>query len=121
MLRLTKRLFEGAIADKRFHKIAMSHGDGLVCSDQGGLITIWNPGAVAIFGYQPEEMIGQPPDRICALRDGAGNLAPFSILELPLGALQVSGGKVLELEGRETYRFESGKPKEFGTWRSTIR
>ena len=90
----------GKIAEKRFHKIAMSLGDGLVCADQDSLITIWNPGAVAIFGYQPEEMIGQPLDRICALRDGAGNLAPFSILELPLGALQVSGGKVLELEGR---------------------
>jgi len=90
----------GKIAEKRFHKIAMSLGDGLVCSDQDSLITVWNPGAVAIFGYQPAEMIGQPLDRICALRDGAGNLAPFSILELPLGALQVSGGKVLELEGR---------------------
>jgi len=90
----------GKIAEKRFHKIAMSLGDGLVCADKDSLITVWNHGAVAIFGYQPDEMIGQPLDRICALRDGAGNLAPFSILELALGALQVSGGKVLELEGR---------------------
>ena len=90
----------GKIAEKRFHKIAMSLGDGLVCADKDSLITVWNHGAVAIFGYQPEEMIGQPLDRICALRDGAGNLAPFLILELALGALQVSGGKVLELEGR---------------------
>ena len=90
----------GKIAEKRFHKIAMSLGDGLVCADKDSLITVWNHGAVAIFGYQPDEMIGQPLDRICVLRDGAGNLAPFSILELALGALQVSGGKVLELEGR---------------------
>ena len=62
----------GGIAEKRFQRIAMSLGDGLVCADQNGLITVWNPGAVAIFGYQPEEMIGQPLDRICALDDGAG-------------------------------------------------
>ena len=67
----------GRIAEKRFQRIAMSLGDGLVCADQNGLITVWNPGAVAIFGYEPEEMIGQPLDRICALGDGAGN-APRS-------------------------------------------
>ena len=41
----------GGIAEKRFQRIAMSLGDGLVCADQNGLITVWNPGAVAIFGY----------------------------------------------------------------------
>ena len=87
------------IADKRFQQIAMSLGDGLVCADQNGLITVWNPGAVSIFGYRPEEMIGQPLDRICALDDGSGKCAPFSILELPPEALQVPGGKVMELKG----------------------
>ena len=57
----------GGVAERRFQQIAMSLGDGLVCADQNGLITVWNPGAVAIFGYQPDEMIGQPFDRICAL------------------------------------------------------
>ena len=37
---------------------------------------------------------------ICATNDDAGNSIPFSILELPLGALQSPGGKVMELEGR---------------------
>ncbi len=64
----------GGVAEKRFQQIAMSLGDGLVCADQNSLITVWNPGAVAIFGYKPEEMIGQPFDRICALGDGAGKL-----------------------------------------------
>ena len=61
----------GGIAERRFQRIAMSLGDGLVCADHNGLITVWNPGAVAIFGYQPADMIGQPLDRICALGDGA--------------------------------------------------
>jgi PAS domain-containing protein len=47
-----------SIAERRFQRIAMSLGDGLVCTDRDGLITVWNPGAMAIFGYEPAEMIG---------------------------------------------------------------
>jgi diguanylate cyclase (GGDEF)-like protein/PAS domain S-box-containing protein len=86
----------GSIAERRFQRIAMSLGDGLVCTDRNGLITVWNPGAVAIFGYEIAEMIGQPLDRICASSDGV----PFSILEMPRQLLQMPGGKVMELEGR---------------------
>ena len=43
----------GRIAENRFQRIAMSLGDGLVCTDSKHRITVWNPGAVAIFGYQP--------------------------------------------------------------------
>ena len=90
----------GRIADRRFHRIAMSLGDGLVCTDQKGLITVWNPGAAAIFGYQPDEMIGQPFDRIYAASPGNKEWAPCSILNLPPGELQAANGKVIELEGR---------------------
>jgi diguanylate cyclase (GGDEF)-like protein/PAS domain S-box-containing protein len=90
----------GGVAERRFQRIAMSLGDGLVCADQNSLITVWNPGAVAIFGYEPKEMIGQPLDRVCALGDGARAGVPFSILQLPLDALNVPGGKIMELEGR---------------------
>ena len=85
-----------SIAERRFQRIAMSLGDGLVCTDRNGLITVWNPGAAAIFGYEPAEMIGQPFDRICASSDDFR----FSTLEMLLGSLQAPGGKVLELEGR---------------------
>ena len=64
----------GRVAESRFQRIAMSLGDGLICTDANYLITVWNPGATAIFGYQPEEMIGQPFDTICA-RDEAAALA----------------------------------------------
>ena len=90
----------GRIADRRFHRIAMSLGDGLVCTDQKGLITVWNPGAAAIFGYQPDEMIGQPFDRIYAVSPGNKEWAPRSILKLPPAELQAANGKVIELEGR---------------------
>jgi hypothetical protein len=42
----------GGIAESRFQRIAMSLGDGLVCTDGNGLITVWNPGATAIFGFE---------------------------------------------------------------------
>jgi diguanylate cyclase (GGDEF)-like protein/PAS domain S-box-containing protein len=87
------------IGENRFQRIAMSLGDGLVCADRNGLITVWNPGAVAIFGYQSEDMIGQPFGRICGSIDDAGKYVPFSILDLPLDELQAAGGKVMELEG----------------------
>ncbi|MDQ2953898.1 MAG: diguanylate cyclase, partial [Pseudomonadota bacterium] len=99
------------IADKRFHRIAMSLGDGLVCADRNGLITVWNPGAAAIFGYAPKEIIGQPLTKICAERGSSGNDPSFSLCELPQGALQLPGGKVTELEGRrkdgETFPLEA--------------
>jgi diguanylate cyclase (GGDEF)-like protein/PAS domain S-box-containing protein len=90
----------GGIAERRFRRIAMSLGDGLVCADQNGLITIWNPGAQAIFGYSPEDIIGQPLHRICALDDGTRQCAQFSIFELSLAALREPNGKVMELTGR---------------------
>ena len=49
----------------------MSLGDGLICTDSNYLITVWNPGATAIFGYLPEEMIGRPFDEICARDESA--------------------------------------------------
>lgn len=85
-----------SIADRRFQRIAMSLGDGLVCTDRNGLITVWNLGAMAIFGYEPAEMIGESIDRICTSSDGVR----FSTLEMPLGALHAPGGKVMELTGR---------------------
>jgi PAS domain S-box-containing protein len=90
----------GRIAEKRFQRIAMSIGDGLVCADRNCRITAWNPGAMAIFGYESEEMIGQPLDRICALGDSAEKCAPFSLLDFPPEVLQAPGGKVLEFNGR---------------------
>src|SRR5262249_41080745 len=88
----------GGIAESRFQRIAMSLGDGLVCADKNGAITLWNPGAAAIFGYGAREMLGQPLGIICAWPDR--NAAPFSVVELALGAPQEPHGRVMELEGR---------------------
>src|SRR5438128_360397 len=66
----------GRIAENRFQRIAMSLGDGLVCTDRNHLITVWNPGAKAIFGYEADAMIGRPFDVLCA---GGARGTPFPI------------------------------------------
>jgi len=109
----------GGIAENRFQRIAMSLGDGLLCADRNGMITVWNPGAAAIFGYQAEAMIGRPLEDICAVRDGAGRRTPFSILDLPHEALQAPGGKVMEIEGRRTTGEAFPLEACFSVWRGT--
>jgi len=82
------------VAESRFQRVAMSLGDGLICTDSNHLITEWNPGATAIFGYLPEEMIGRPFDEICA-RDGDTAAPAFSIDSVE----QLSTGSVVEFDG----------------------
>ena len=60
------RALLGRVAESRFQRIAMSLGDGLICTDSNYLITVWNTGAAAMFGYRAEDMIGKPFEAICA-------------------------------------------------------
>lgn len=109
----------GRIAESRFHRIAMSLGDGLVCTDEDHRITVWNPGASAIFGYMPTEMIGRPFETLCAIPTKAGAKI-FAIRDTARQALLVPGGAVVvEFEGRrkngETFPVEAS----FSGWQGT--
>jgi diguanylate cyclase (GGDEF)-like protein/PAS domain S-box-containing protein len=89
----------GRIAENRFQRIAMSLGDGLVCTDQNHRITVWNPGAAAIFGYEPAEMLGRPFDTICAGR-GHVEAGSISVCDAAREQSQLPGGFVTEFDGR---------------------
>jgi diguanylate cyclase (GGDEF)-like protein/PAS domain S-box-containing protein len=109
----------GRIAESRFHRIAMSLGDGLVCTDENHRITVWNPGASAIFGYTPAEMIGRPFETLCAVPAAEGGATP-SMHDAARQALLVPGGAVVvEFEGRrkngETFPVEAS----FSGWQGT--
>jgi diguanylate cyclase (GGDEF)-like protein/PAS domain S-box-containing protein len=90
----------GRIAERRFQRIAMSLGDGLVCADRDGVITMWNPGAEAIFANRAEDMVGRPLHSMCPSGDGHSQLAVRTVLDLPQAELQAPGGKLFELTGR---------------------
>jgi diguanylate cyclase (GGDEF)-like protein/PAS domain S-box-containing protein len=86
------------IAHSRFERIAMALGDGLVCADHNGRITLWNPGAAAIFGYAPEEMVGRPIAELFVADSVPGEA--FALTAMPRAELQSPGGRVIELAGR---------------------
>jgi diguanylate cyclase (GGDEF)-like protein/PAS domain S-box-containing protein len=84
--------------ERRFQEIAMSLGDGLVCTDQSNRITVWNPAATAIFGYSKQEMLGQPLGRICRTSSAEWG-GPFSIPDALRVAPQGADGRLVELTG----------------------
>jgi diguanylate cyclase (GGDEF)-like protein/PAS domain S-box-containing protein len=86
----------GKIANDRFQRITMALGDGLICADSSGNITVWNSAAATIFGYEAKEAIGRPLTDFIGdpQKDGA-----FSLLDFPQTDLQAPGGVVVELEG----------------------
>ncbi len=103
----------GRVAENRFQRIAMSLGDGLVCTDSNCVITVWNPGATAIFGYGPDEMTGQPFDRICAAATEANT--PFSIRN----ADAISANKVIEFDARHRNGDVFPVEASFSGWQGT--
>ena len=102
----------GRVAESRFQRVAMSLGDGLICTDSNYLITVWNPGATAIFGYLPEEMIGQPFDEICA-RDA--DTPAFSVKNVA----ELAAGTVIEFEGRRSNGEVFPVEASFSGWQGT--
>jgi diguanylate cyclase (GGDEF)-like protein/PAS domain S-box-containing protein len=82
------------VAENRFQRIAMSLGDGLICTDGNALITVWNPGAAAIFGYDEAEAIGKQFDLLCVANNELERTFSLDLMaSLPSGA-------VSEFEGR---------------------
>ena len=104
----------GRVAESRFQRVAMSLGDGLICTDSSYLITVWNPGATAIFGYLPEEMIGRPFDEICAT-DGTVATSSFSIKN----AAHLAAGSVVEFTGRRSNGEVFPVEASFSGWQGT--
>src|SRR6185437_3179587 len=48
----------------RLASIIQCSDDAIVSKNLEGIITSWNPGAQALFGYSAEEMVGQPMTRL---------------------------------------------------------
>jgi len=100
----------GHVAENRFQRIAMSLGDGLICTDENALITMWNPGAAAIFGYGESEAIGKPFDLLCVARHAPER--PFSLHEMA----SLPSGAVSEFEGRRKHGEVFPVEASFSVW-----
>jgi diguanylate cyclase (GGDEF)-like protein/PAS domain S-box-containing protein len=90
----------GRAAERRFEHIALSLGEGVVCTDRDLKIVFWNPGAAAILGYRAEEMIGRPLDVICAPSNIGADGTAFSFRALAQALARADGGQVVEITGR---------------------
>jgi diguanylate cyclase (GGDEF)-like protein/PAS domain S-box-containing protein len=102
-----------SVAEKRFNRMAMALGDGLVCASADGSITLWNPGAEKIFGYAAGEVIGQPLQMLFQ-DDGSRPLSGMTQEDL-----QSAGGKAIEINGQrkngEVFPLEAS----FSGWQGT--
>jgi diguanylate cyclase (GGDEF)-like protein/PAS domain S-box-containing protein len=95
------RTLVGSIAERRFQRVAMSLGDGLICVDHAARISLWNTAAQEIFGYRADEIVGKPFATLLA--------AHAADLMLALHE-QPSGARIVRIEGRrqngETFPLE---------------
>ncbi len=105
----------GRIAESRFQRIAMSLGDGLVCTDQDHLITVWNPGATAIFGYQPGR--NDRPAVRCDLRRPDEGRRPRR--SRSGNAAELAAGAVIEFDGRRRSGEVFPVEASFSGWQGT--
>lgn len=59
--------FRGNI--KRFHSVIESAEDAIITLNEAGSIQLWNPAAENIFGYEAQEIVGTPFDKIISEAD----------------------------------------------------
>ncbi|MFQ5708655.1 MAG: PAS domain S-box protein, partial [bacterium] len=84
-------------SEQRFRSVAQSASDAIISADSSGYIISWNNGARTIFGYQEEEVLGQPLTLLIPEWDRDAH-------EKGLKRMTSTGeshviGKILELEG----------------------
>jgi len=86
-----------AMQPQLLQSITAASIDAIVCADEQGRITLWNPAAGTLFGYAAAEVIGQPLTIIVREGDRAAHLAGIRhFLKTGEGPLI---GKVTEVQG----------------------
>jgi diguanylate cyclase (GGDEF)-like protein/PAS domain S-box-containing protein len=81
----------GRIAERRFERVTLSLGEGLVCVDGAGKIDFWNPAAERIFGCQAHDVMGKNLAAVSPILSEA-------ISRLSHAELRSEGGKTVEID-----------------------
>jgi PAS domain S-box/PAS domain S-box/PAS domain S-box/diguanylate cyclase (GGDEF) domain len=83
-------------SEKRMRSVLDNVSDGLATIDQAGVIESANPAVVKLFGYEEQELVGQPADILIATthRSGFMNYLQHRLtLDIPISAAHESMGK----------------------------
>ncbi|MDX2203327.1 MAG: EAL domain-containing protein [Hyphomicrobiaceae bacterium] len=113
---LDVRRLLASIAQRRFQSIAVSLGDGIICTDAVGRVTFWNPAAEKMFDAKADTALGKPfADFLGAA--GARYIKAMLAGQAPATVLEVTGmqnGSELPLEIRaSTWEAEDGRHHSF--------
>jgi diguanylate cyclase (GGDEF)-like protein/PAS domain S-box-containing protein len=84
-------------SEERFHALVESAVDAVIVADEDGCIVSWNPAATRVFGYSPDEMLGEPLTVLMPERYRPRHLAAFE--RARARDPSETGGQVLEFEG----------------------
>jgi PAS domain S-box-containing protein len=78
--------------------ILKANSDAIVASDCDGIIRFWNPGAARIFGYGPQDAIGQSLDLMIPERLRARHWEAYHNV-MATGQSRYSAGELLCVPG----------------------
>jgi PAS domain S-box-containing protein len=103
-------------SQERFRSVVETASDAIVLADQTGKIVSWNKAAQALFGYAPDEVLGEPLTLIMPARYRAAHLKGFERLRAS-GSPQLIG-RTVELHGLRKDGREFPLELSLGTWRT---
>ncbi len=84
------------VGQRRFEGIANNSPDSILCTDQNGVITFWNPAAEALYGYGQAEIIGKNIEYL--LPPQYRGLHAINLAKVAHGQSPKQAGKTIELE-----------------------
>lgn len=83
------------VGQRRFEGIANNSPDCILCADQNGIITFWNPAAEHIYGYTQNDIIGKSIEHLLP-KEKHGNYA-ITLAKTAHGQDPQQLGKTIEL------------------------
>jgi PAS domain S-box-containing protein len=103
-------------SEDRYKAVVESAGEAILCTDSNGRIISWNRGAARLFGYEHDEIIGQPLIRLMPLRFRDAHLWLLEAFEGKgeTGLLQ----RTLEVVGLHKDGTEYPIELSIGTWQT---